>query len=141
MMANQAKVRDEGREPVRPDARLLAEVEAGPRSGQPVPPVPQVHPGLPAPAAMDVHAQPGGADGRSWGCGTRCCARTPIWICASCQTCTTRCPNGIDIAQLMDTLRQIGKTAAGAPAEPTRQVFHERSCDPLRATGGSSSWA
>ncbi len=29
-----------------------------------------------------------------------------IWVCASCETCTTRCPNGIDIAKIMDTLRQ-----------------------------------
>ena len=30
-----------------------------------------------------------------------------IWICASCETCTTRCPNEIDIAKVMDVLRQI----------------------------------
>lgn len=30
-----------------------------------------------------------------------------IWVCASCETCTTRCPNGIDIAHVMDTLRQL----------------------------------
>ena len=29
-----------------------------------------------------------------------------IWLCASCQTCTTRCPNGIDIARVMDELRE-----------------------------------
>ncbi len=29
-----------------------------------------------------------------------------IWVCASCETCTTRCPNGIDIAHMMDSLRQ-----------------------------------
>lgn len=28
-----------------------------------------------------------------------------IWLCASCETCTTRCPQGIDIAAVMDTLR------------------------------------
>jgi heterodisulfide reductase subunit B len=28
-------------------------------------------------------------------------SRTP-WLCASCQTCTTRCPQGIDIARVMD---------------------------------------
>jgi heterodisulfide reductase subunit B len=26
------------------------------------------------------------------------------WLCASCQTCTTRCPQGIDIARIMDYL-------------------------------------
>jgi heterodisulfide reductase subunit C len=29
-----------------------------------------------------------------------------IWICASCETCSTRCPRGDDIASLMDTLRR-----------------------------------
>jgi len=30
-----------------------------------------------------------------------------IWLCASCETCATRCPNEIDIVQLMDSLRQL----------------------------------
>ena len=29
-----------------------------------------------------------------------------IWVCASCYTCSTRCPNDIDIAGVMDWLRQ-----------------------------------
>ena len=29
-----------------------------------------------------------------------------IWVCASCETCATRCPNEIDIVRLMDVLRQ-----------------------------------
>ncbi|MEA4924970.1 MAG: 4Fe-4S dicluster domain-containing protein [Syntrophomonadaceae bacterium] len=37
-----------------------------------------------------------------------------IWICASCETCSSRCPRGVDIASLMDTMRrealQRGKT-------------------------------
>ena len=28
-----------------------------------------------------------------------------IWLCASCEACTTRCPQGIDIAGVMDALR------------------------------------
>jgi len=28
-----------------------------------------------------------------------------IWLCASCEACTTRCPMGIDIAAVMDALR------------------------------------
>jgi heterodisulfide reductase subunit B len=27
-----------------------------------------------------------------------------IWLCASCQTCTTRCPQGLDVAGIMDAL-------------------------------------
>jgi len=29
-----------------------------------------------------------------------------IWICATCETCTARCPRGVDIASLMDALRR-----------------------------------
>jgi len=29
-----------------------------------------------------------------------------IWVCASCETCATRCPNEIDIVRLMDVLRR-----------------------------------
>jgi heterodisulfide reductase subunit C2 len=29
-----------------------------------------------------------------------------IWVCASCETCTTRCPNEVDIARVMDYLKQ-----------------------------------
>ena len=28
-----------------------------------------------------------------------------IWLCASCETCVTRCPNDVDIARMMDVLR------------------------------------
>ncbi len=34
-------------------------------------------------------------------------AETP-WLCAGCQACTTRCPQGVDIAGTMDVLRQEG---------------------------------
>ncbi len=30
-----------------------------------------------------------------------------IWLCASCEACTTRCPMGIDIAGVMDALRMM----------------------------------
>lgn len=29
-----------------------------------------------------------------------------IWICATCETCSARCPRGVDIASLMDALRR-----------------------------------
>lgn len=34
-------------------------------------------------------------------------AETP-WLCAGCEACTTRCPQGVDIAGAMDVLRQEG---------------------------------
>lgn len=30
-----------------------------------------------------------------------------IWLCASCETCAARCPNDIDVAGMMDALRQM----------------------------------
>lgn len=31
------------------------------------------------------------------------------WLCLSCQTCTTRCPQGVDVAGTMDVLRGMAK--------------------------------
>jgi heterodisulfide reductase subunit C len=30
-----------------------------------------------------------------------------IWICASCMTCNTRCPKGINVAEVIEAIRQI----------------------------------
>jgi heterodisulfide reductase subunit C len=30
-----------------------------------------------------------------------------IWICASCLTCVSRCPKGVDLSRLSEALRQI----------------------------------
>lgn len=48
-----------------------------------------------------------------------------IWICASCETCGTRCPNEIDIARVMDALRQIALAQGAAIAEPDAVKFHK----------------
>lgn len=34
-------------------------------------------------------------------------AANTFWICASCITCTSRCPKGVDIAKIMESLRTI----------------------------------
>ncbi len=34
-------------------------------------------------------------------------ASRAIWICASCMTCNSRCPKGINIAEVIEALRQI----------------------------------
>ncbi len=38
-----------------------------------------------------------------------------IWVCASCLTCTQRCPQGIDVAGTMDVLRQTAVERNKAP--------------------------
>lgn len=47
------------------------------------------------------------------------------WLCASCQTCTTRCPQGIDIAKVMDFI-VIEATKSGIePKVPKVALFQK----------------
>jgi heterodisulfide reductase subunit C len=48
-----------------------------------------------------------------------------IWLCASCQTCSTRCPNSIDIAKVMDTLRGIAYRTGAVSGEKNISMFHK----------------
>ncbi len=36
-------------------------------------------------------------------------AASTLWVCASCETCSTRCPQEIEIVKLMDLLRRMAK--------------------------------
>lgn len=47
-----------------------------------------------------------------------------LWVCATCETCTTRCPNNIDIARLMDVLRQLQREYGIKPSELKAPIFH-----------------
>ena len=58
-----------------------------------------------------------------------------IWICASCETCTTRCPNEIDIARVMDVLRQIRVEGGGDLGEPTILAFHQAFLKSIKKSG------
>lgn len=44
-----------------------------------------------------------------------------IWICATCKTCTTRCPNDIDVARIMEVLRQMSRRGGYAPEKKIKQ--------------------
>ena len=58
-----------------------------------------------------------------------------IWICASCETCGTRCPNEINIAEVMDALRAIA-VEEGYPAPETQApAFHKLFIDVVGQTG------
>ncbi|MBI5015594.1 MAG: 4Fe-4S dicluster domain-containing protein [Deltaproteobacteria bacterium] len=58
-----------------------------------------------------------------------------IWLCASCETCTTRCPNQVDIARMMDALRQMALAAGGAAREKNIQAFHSAFLGSIRKSG------
>jgi len=42
-----------------------------------------------------------------------------IWTCASCQTCLSRCPRGVDLPRVMEALRQIVLRDRGDRLAPT----------------------
>lgn len=48
-----------------------------------------------------------------------------IWLCASCETCTMRCPNEVDIARMMDVLREMAVNTGAKIAEKKVAAFHE----------------
>jgi len=58
-----------------------------------------------------------------------------IWVCASCYTCSTRCPNDIDIAGVMDWLRQSALQEGVTPAEKEVPLFHAAFLDSIRTYG------
>lgn len=58
-----------------------------------------------------------------------------IWICASCETCTARCPNDIDVARVIDTLRAMALDEGVKPAERNIPLFHRCFLGNIQATG------
>jgi heterodisulfide reductase subunit C len=58
-----------------------------------------------------------------------------IWVCASCYTCSTRCPNDVNVAEMMDWLRQRSLQARVAPAEKDVALFHRTFLEAIRARG------
>ncbi len=49
-----------------------------------------------------------------------------IWVCASCNTCTTRCLRGIDIAATMDELRRLAMKKGVADRHGRNaNIFHD----------------
>ena len=58
-----------------------------------------------------------------------------IWLCAACETCATRCPNDIDIAVLMDVLRELALRKNIKPAEPRVPIFHKTFLESINRWG------
>ena len=59
-----------------------------------------------------------------------------IWVCSGCQTCTTRCPNGIDIAGVMDWLKEAAVKQGCALPDGLETRFHRLFLESLRDAGG-----
>jgi heterodisulfide reductase subunit C len=57
-----------------------------------------------------------------------------IWLCVSCETCITRCPNEVDIARMMDVLREMAVEGGIKAKEKNILKLHESflSCIKMR---------
>jgi heterodisulfide reductase subunit C2 len=58
-----------------------------------------------------------------------------IWLCASCETCATRCPNEIDIVRLMDTLRGESRKSGINSSVSKIVKFHEAFIEQIKLKG------
>jgi heterodisulfide reductase subunit C len=58
-----------------------------------------------------------------------------IWLCATCSTCTARCPRNLDLARVMDTLRVIAHREGIKARQPEIQIFHQTFLDALCSEG------
>jgi heterodisulfide reductase subunit C2 len=48
-----------------------------------------------------------------------------IWLCASCLTCSTRCPKNFNLAKFMDSVREIALNNGIKPSEKDTLEFHK----------------
>lgn len=58
-----------------------------------------------------------------------------IWICASCETCTTRCPNDIDVAKIIDTMRITARKSRVKLGEKRAAIFHSSVLSSIKTSG------
>lgn len=62
-----------------------------------------------------------------WGMQDEALGCESIWQCVSCETCITRCPQGVDISAMIDALRILsraaGKTARGTTVPAFNDIF------------------
>lgn len=47
------------------------------------------------------------------------------WLCAACQTCNTRCPQGLDIPAIMEFMTRKAISEGITPPEPEVKIFNE----------------
>ncbi len=60
---------------------------------------------------------------------------TTLWLCASCQTCVTRCPHGIDLPRIMDALRAAALATGVKPRVPSVARFYQVASRDIKLLG------
>lgn len=62
-------------------------------------------------------------------------ASNTIWLCVGCHTCSTVCPMAIDVAAVMDTLRQMALEEGAPVAQPDILAFHREVLETIEKYG------
>jgi heterodisulfide reductase subunit C len=57
------------------------------------------------------------------------------WLCVGCEACGTRCPNGIRLAPVMDTLKYMALEAGYVPPETKVYALHRAFLDSIKFFG------
>ena len=107
-----------------PDYQFLEQIEtAGPFQASACYQCRKCTNGCPVTFAMDIYPDEVirlvalGQSDTVLGCDT-------IWVCAACETCTTRCPNEVKIAELMDCLKEMAVQAGVPSPQPRILALH-----------------
>ncbi len=58
-----------------------------------------------------------------------------IWVCLSCEMCTTYCPNNVDVAEIINHLRNMAARSSITPKEKHLAIFHQTFLEELRHSG------
>ena len=58
-----------------------------------------------------------------------------IWLCVSCATCTARCPKGVDLAEIMNSLRELAVREGFAAKEPRIKLLERLLLDSVKRHG------
>lgn len=69
------------------------------------------------------------------GCKEEILKSRTIWLCASCITCSTRCPHDVDLARIMDVLREMARREGIHPGRPGVVAFNKSFLSTLRSGG------
>ena len=58
-----------------------------------------------------------------------------MWLCASCETCTTRCPQEVDVAKVMDAVKITAMRKGIRPAIPQVASFYKAALANIKMCG------
>lgn len=58
-----------------------------------------------------------------------------MWLCASCETCTTRCPQEVDVAKVMDAVKIVALRRGIKPAIPDVASFYKAALANIKKCG------